>query len=139
MKNPDKYEWNPAKLLSQIATVYVRFTSDSRFLSAVVRDSRSCSPEILQNASRILDSKRYVSGQIVAQLNTFISEVIQAMKAEEEDEEILGDIPDEFQDEVLATLMADPVILPSGHRMDRSNIERHLLSDNTDPFSRAFF
>ena len=33
--------------------------------------------------------------------------------------------------------MEDPVRLPSGHHMDRATITRHLLSDETDPFSRA--
>lgn len=30
----------------------------------------------------------------------------------------------------------DPVKLPSGVVVDRPNIQRHLLSDPTDPFSR---
>lgn len=34
------------------------------------------------------------------------------------------------------TLMTDPVILPSGHKMDRKHIMRHLLSSQTDPFTR---
>jgi hypothetical protein len=32
--------------------------------------------------------------------------------------------------------MTDPVILPSGNTMDRSCIERHLLSAPFDPFTR---
>lgn len=56
---------------------------------------------------------------------------------EEADEDILGDIPDEFLDPVMATLMRDPVTLPtSGQVMDRANIVRHLLSDPSDPFNR---
>lgn len=34
------------------------------------------------------------------------------------------------------TLMTDPVVLPSGHVMDRSIITRHLLNSSTDPFNR---
>lgn len=34
------------------------------------------------------------------------------------------------------TLMTDPVMLPSGHIMDRSIIARHLLNSQNDPFSR---
>jgi ubiquitin conjugation factor E4 B len=36
----------------------------------------------------------------------------------------------------MGILMEDPVILPSGHKVDRSVITRHLLNSNTDPFSR---
>ena len=32
--------------------------------------------------------------------------------------------------------MTDPVLLPSGDTMDRTNITRHLLTDETNPFTR---
>lgn len=49
----------------------------------------------------------------------------------------LGDIPDEFADPIMATLMLDPVKLPtSGQVMDRSHIRAHLLSNPRDPFNR---
>ena len=47
------------------------------------------------------------------------------------------DIPDEYLDAVMMSLMTDPVELPSGKVMDRKNIQRHLLSDKTDPFTRV--
>ena len=38
----------------------------------------------------------------------------------------------------MATLMEDPVILPTSHNtVDRSTIRQHLLSDPNDPFNRA--
>ncbi len=47
------------------------------------------------------------------------------------------DIPDEFLDPLLYTLMDDPVILPTSHQtVDRSTIKSHLLSDSHDPFNR---
>ena len=36
----------------------------------------------------------------------------------------------------MATLMVDPVMLPSGIIMDRPIILRHLLNSQTDPFNR---
>jgi ubiquitin conjugation factor E4 B len=54
----------------------------------------------------------------------------------EEDEE-LGEVPDEFLDPIYATLMKDPVILPTSKQItDRAIITRHLLSDPIDPFNR---
>ena len=38
-------------------------------------------------------------------------------------------------DPLMATLMSDPVILPSGIIMDRPVIVRHLLNSNEDPFN----
>ena len=38
----------------------------------------------------------------------------------------------------MATLMENPVILPTSHNtVDRSTIRQHLLSDPNDPFNRA--
>ena len=53
----------------------------------------------------------------------------QAMEKEkQEEEEQLSDIPDEFLDPILGTLMTDPVHLPTSNTiMDRSVIARHIL------------
>jgi ubiquitin conjugation factor E4 B len=53
-------------------------------------------------------------------------------------EALLGEIPEEFLDPIQYTLMKDPVILPSSKTtVDLSTIQRHLLSDQTDPFNRS--
>lgn len=68
----------------------------------------------------------------------FVSEVEAAAQECKREADLLGeDIPDEFLDPILSTLMKDPVELPSSHIIiDRATIERHLLSDQTDPFNR---
>lgn len=58
--------------------------------------------------------------------------VIEKQKAEVD----YGEIPDEFRDPLMDTLMTDPVQLPSGNIMDRKVILRHLLNSQTDPFNR---
>lgn len=45
-------------------------------------------------------------------------------------------VPDELIDPLLQTPMSDPVILPSNVTVDRSTIQRHLMLDSKDPFSR---
>lgn len=53
------------------------------------------------------------------------------------EEEDLGEVPDDFLDPLLATIMRDPVRLPTSRAVvDRSTIKAHLLSDGTDPFNR---
>ncbi|CDJ59676.1 hypothetical protein EMWEY_00058570 [Eimeria maxima] len=58
---------------------------------------------------------------------------------EEAEKEIdLDDVPPEFLDPIMADLMVDPVMLPSSKVVvDRRNIERHLMSEPSDPFNRA--
>ena len=50
---------------------------------------------------------------------------------------VLEDCPDEFLDSVMDTIMQDPVILPSGNRVDRSTVVRQLTVKAIDPFTRA--
>ena len=49
---------------------------------------------------------------------------------------MLGDIPDEFLCPISFDLMRNPVKLPSGYVVDKMVISRHLLSTETDPFTR---
>jgi ubiquitin conjugation factor E4 B len=50
----------------------------------------------------------------------------------------LGEIPDQYLDPILASLMEDPVTLPvSKQIVDRGTIQAHLLSDPHDPFNRT--
>ena len=44
--------------------------------------------------------------------------------------------PDDFLDPILNVLMSDPVILPSGVRLDRRTIQRHLGNSATDPYTQ---
>ena len=49
-----------------------------------------------------------------------------------------GEVPDDFLDPLLQTVMRDPVTLPDSRiTIDRSTIERHLLGSKTDPFNRS--
>lgn len=70
-------------------------------------------------------------------LEGLAAQVAQAAVQEEAEEEVLGDIPDEFLDPIQYTLMRDPVKLPSsGATLDRATIMRHLLTDQRDPINR---
>lgn len=68
----------------------------------------------------------------------FALKVKQINQQQKEDEEALTNVPEEFLDPIMDSLMLDPVILPSSHiTIDRVTIARHLLSDQSDPFNRA--
>lgn len=61
-----------------------------------------------------------------------------AKELDDQAEEDLGEIPDEFLDPLMYSLMIDPVILPTSKTtIDRATIRSHLLSDPNDPFNRA--
>ncbi|RTG89442.1 ubiquitin conjugation factor E4 A [Schistosoma bovis] len=102
-------------------------SSSESFRRAVVSDERSFTPDLLDQACRVLD-------RIAAPIdlcNKF-AEAVRLIKAEnviKTNEELdVDDAPDEFIDPIMGCLMEDPVKLPtSGKIVDRKTIYRHLL------------
>ncbi|KYR02190.1 U box domain-containing protein [Tieghemostelium lacteum] len=138
VKDPEKYNFKPKVLLEQIADIYVQLSKDPKFPVSIVRDGRSFKISTFQTAEKIMARERMKSDEDLERFNRFIQTLEQVEKEEEQLEEELGDIPDEFLDPILSTLMTDPVILPaSKNTVDRQTILRHILSDPTDPFNRS--
>jgi len=48
----------------------------------------------------------------------------------------LGDIPEKYQDDLIGSLMKDPVQLPDGSRMDRLYVIQMLMNKKENPFTR---
>ena len=139
VNEPEKYHFKPRMLLYEIVKIILHFAPFPEFEVAMVRDERSFDPNNLRKAVRVLGSSKTdltVRPEHLQALEAFASRCVEVKETLDAEEAQYGDIPDEFQDPITADLMADPVVLPSGHRIDRPTITRHLLSDETDPFSR---
>ena len=139
IKNPEKYGWEPKELLGMITDIYVQIYAadkDKAFIAAIAADGRSYRDEVMLEAAAIARGLQLRSERRVAAFEKLAADARTRASEDEEEETDLGDIPDEFLDPIYCTLMRDPVKLPSGHSCDRSIITRHLLSDETDPFSR---
>lgn len=140
LKDPEKYEFRPKLLLKQIVTIYVnlaRGDKDGIFPAAIIRDGRSYNEQLFGAASDVLrrigEDARIIQEFVELGAKAKVA-AVEALDAEA----ALGDIPDEFLDPIQCTLMKDPVILPSSRVVvDRPVIQRHLLSDTTDPFNRS--
>lgn len=140
LKDPEKYEFRPKKLLKQIVEIYVhlaRGDKENAFPLAISRDGRSYNDELFSAAAEVLQK----IGEDARLIQDFVDLGAKAKAAANDamdTEAMLGDIPDEFLDPIQCTLMMDPVILPSSRTtVDRATIQRHLLSDPTDPFNRS--
>ncbi|KAJ6802526.1 putative ubiquitin conjugation factor E4 [Iris pallida] len=140
VKDPEKYEFRPKQLLKQIVKIYVHITrgdKDNILPAAISKDGRSYNEQLFNAAADIL----WKIGEDGMVIQEFVQLGVKAKTAASEAmdaEAILGEIPDEFLDPIQYTLMKDPVILPSSRMsIDRAVIQRHLLSDNTDPFNRS--
>ncbi|KAK1432899.1 hypothetical protein QVD17_09802 [Tagetes erecta] len=140
LKDPEKYEFRPKQLLKQIVNIYVhlaRGDHENIFPSAITKDGRSYNDQLFTEAANVL--RRIGEDPRIIQAFDDLGKKAKAAASEAMDAEaILGDIPDEFLDPIQYTLMKDPVILPSSRIIvDRPVIQRHLLSDATDPFNRS--
>ncbi|KAI5960985.1 ufd2 [Candida pseudojiufengensis] len=135
---PEKYKFEPKKILSDICEIFVNLSLQKEFVIAVSRDGRSFNIEIFKKAESILTNKTFVDNKIINGLSIFAKKAEENRLNEANEELELGEVPDEFLDPLMFTLMEDPVILPSSKiSIDRSTIKAHLLSDSTDPFNRV--
>lgn len=138
VKNADKYGWKPKEMLRLMVGVYLNLKDEEPFIHAVANDGRSFSPATFKRAVDILRRTGIRSPEEIAALEKFAQNAERAKTEDEAGEEELGEIPDEFLDPLMYTLMENPVILPSSKvRIDLSTIKSHLLSESNDPFNRA--
>ena len=137
--DPVEYGFDSKLLLIQMIDIYLHLSGirggeaavNDVFVQAVVADERSYKHELLVQAATQVDYERGASFKKLADV------VHQVWKDNVNEEEDLGEIPDDYLDPIMYTLMTDPVKLPSNISVDRSTIASHLLSDPSDPFNRA--
>ncbi|EPT05311.1 hypothetical protein FOMPIDRAFT_1045367 [Fomitopsis schrenkii] len=137
VKDPEKYKFEPKALLSDIIDVYLNLSDQGEFVRAVAADGRSYRKELFERTAGIAKKRVIKSDTEVEKLLMFVVKV-EEKKATLEAEEDLGEVPEEFLDPLMYTVMRDPVTLPSSRVVvDRSTIKSHLLSDAKDPFNRV--
>jgi ubiquitin conjugation factor E4 B len=137
--NLQEYNFNPKALLGEIIDVYINLRAKENFILAVARDGRSYKPANFEKASTIMNKFKDIKApEEIAKWEQLKKKFAIAKAEDEAAEADLGEIPDEFLDPLMFTLMEDPVILPTSKNIiDRSTIRSHLLSDPHDPFNRV--
>lgn len=141
VKDPGKYNFHPKQLLLDIIGTFLNFArSESRrtaFLESVAEDERSYNPDVFARAQKFLRKKHMLRRADMELFDSTVAQVLELHSNLANLEAILGDIPDEFSDPLMMSLMRNPVILPgSGMSIDLPTIKRHLLNSPTDPFNR---
>jgi ubiquitin conjugation factor E4 B len=138
VQNPEKYQFDPKELLLQLSSIFINLSKNEDFIKAVARDSRSFEPDNFYKAINILKkSYKLPDENFQKDLIEFVEKAKTIKIADEEEELELGEVPDEFLDPLMYTLMKDPVKLPTSKiSIDRSVLKAHLMNDPTDPFNR---
>lgn len=138
VENPEEYGWNPRQMLAELTDVYLNLRNKQSFIDAVATDGRSYRPDYWMEAHKIMSRFYLKNDQQLQEWEAMARDISAAKEAADMEEADLGEYPDEYTDPLLATLMEDPVILPTSKQIvDRSTIQSHLLSDPHDPFNRT--
>ena len=138
VENLQEYNFDPKSLLSEIVDVYLNLSDKGNFVLAVARDGRSYKPKNFDNASNIMKKFTLKAPEELHRWEELKKRFAMAKEEDDLAEQDLGDIPEEFLDPLMYSLMDDPVILPTSRTIiDRSTIRSHLLSDPHDPFNRV--
>ncbi|KAI4612407.1 hypothetical protein J4E80_007140 [Alternaria sp. BMP 0032] len=138
VENPEEYGWNPRNMLAEVTDVYLNLESKQFFIDAVATDGRSYRPEYMDEAYKILQRFKLKTPEQMTQWENMSERIKTAKEQADMVEADLGEIPDQYLDPILASLMEDPVTLPvSKQIVDRGTIQAHLLSDPHDPFNRT--
>ena len=101
--NMQEYGFNPKALLSEIVDVYINLKDKENFVFAVARDGRSYKPANFEAATRILQRWALKSPEELSAWNSLGVKFKKAKELDDQAEEDLGDIPDDFLGKMLAT------------------------------------
>jgi ubiquitin conjugation factor E4 B len=94
--NLQEYGFNPRALLSEIVDVYLNLMDKENFIIAVARDGRSYKPKNFEKAADILRKWALKSDEDLIKWTELQKRVKAAKEADEQAEEDLGEVPDEF-------------------------------------------
>lgn len=102
IKDPQEYHFHPKWLLGEIIDVYLNLRNKENFVFAVARDGRSYKPANLEKATGLMKSKGMKSPQQLHQWRSLIEKFKKAKEVDDQVEEDLGELPDEFLGKSLA-------------------------------------
>ena len=109
VERPEDYGFNPKVLLSEITDVYLNLAEKENFVAAVAKDGRSYKPENFVKATRVLEKFAMKSSEELRRWKALYVSFDAAKRADEQEEEDLGVIPEEFIGTYLLGLSFSPL------------------------------
>jgi len=134
VENPEQYEFRPKEMLRDLCAIFALFASSREFQLNCAKGE--IDPDLLSSAVKTCRRLNLLTGESMEAFASLPAIVEHEKENVARDEALLENAPEEFMDELLNEFMKDPVILPSGHIVDRSTIKQQLLNDPLDPFNR---
>merc|ERR1712087_834340 len=137
-KDFEEFNFHPKELLQYIAEMYVCVSraDKDRVQKMITEDGRSYKPKTFSKAVQILKREQMISSAMLKEFETFVND-LNDLAVSQEAALANVTVPDHYLDPIMAEIMEDPVLLPTSQNiMDRKVIERHIMSNDDDPFNR---
>ena len=134
VKDMDAVFCKPKSLLRSLTRIYSHLSGSNNFIRAIAQEGRSFHPNLFPQTIAVLADLGAMD--LEEDMRSIEARVMVAMAAVSQESFLAQDAPEEFLCLIMDTLMADPVVLPSGKVVDRTSIAKHLLTSHTDPFNR---
>lgn len=96
VRDADKLKFDPRTLLSDLLQIFLNLSDQPEFVNGVARDGRSYTKELFDKAAFLAGRRKLKTEAEIAQLQLFVAKVEEAKANMIEEDEDLGDIPDEF-------------------------------------------
>jgi len=136
-ENFAQYEFKPKKLLTNIVKLFLNFCESDSFINAVASDEGFFSPEAYKDTIVLLEKRKIgVTPEELEKFRISFQKILPKFEETQLTEEKLGDIPEKYQDDLIGSLMKDPVQLPNGNKMDRPYVVQMLMNKKENPFTR---
>ena len=144
VSNFEKYYFKPRQLLQNIISIYCSLYRSSKeyqeqFLLKLKAETRFFSTSLLSKAIRIAKRENMCLDDQISTIQEIHDDLVKNSNTRDIAEIIMDemDVPEEYVDPLMQTLISDPVYLPTSNLiMDRHIIERHLITEKFDPFNR---
>ncbi|BFU20618.1 U-box domain containing protein [Entamoeba histolytica HM-1:IMSS-B] len=141
VSNFEMYNFHPKEMLNSFFDIFLYLGQNDKFIQAIYEDTRSFKEKTFEAA---LVNVKYIHSKSEREMEEFQKLIDKIKNYSSHDifaqvEEMVGmDLPEEYCDALLGTLMKDPVKLPNSHVIvDRTTIEKHLMNAKEDPFDRT--
>ena len=117
VENREKYGWRPSEMLKSLADLYLNLQCDE-FIEFLAKEERSYSPALFNSAVETMIRVKVIDDEGAQQWRSMSARVEAKWNELQQEDEDFDDVPDEFLDPVMGTLMTDPVLLPASGKLE---------------------
>lgn len=117
VENREKYGWRPSEMLKSLADLYLNLQCDE-FIEFLAKEERSYSPALFNSAVETMIRVKVIDDEGAQQWRSMSARVEAKWTELQQEDEDFDDVPDEFLDPVMGTLMTDPVLLPASGKLE---------------------